>query len=505
MNDKTLESDPRPMGVMRELGAVFRLRVVRLLALTGLVVAVGASCFDTKLAVLDPDIWWHLSVGDWIVQNHAFPHNGIFSHTALHRPWMAYSWGYEVLLSRFYDWFSFLGMGVFGTVLTIAVALAIFRMVFRISGRFWVAWALSIVVYTAFLFNIAPRPVFFTVIFFTVMLTLLFEAQRTGRVQSLYWLPLIFLLWANIHIQFIYGLAVLGLFAAVNLLQHALIALRRYPDSLETPTLPVVAPFVVLAFCVVASCIGPYSYHLYQEVIVISRSRIMYTMIRELQALSFNYFNQYVELVLAVAAYFALGWKRKIDPFKLAVLIFASVFAFRTWRDMWFICVVAAAIIADFPAPEAKRDTIRFPEWAGVAAASVLLLLLTVRNTDFNQRALDRAISSEYPVDAVNFLRRNPVGGPLYNSFDWGGFLIFYMPQYPVSIDGRTDLYGDAMDEQYYRTQEADPSYTTDPVLNEAGVVVLKNKFPIAKMLLTDRRFRVIYHDELSVVLARNW
>ena len=96
------------------------------------------------------------------------------------------------------------------------------------------------------------------------------------------------------------------------------------------------------------------------------------------------------------------------------------------------------------------------------------------------------------------------MGGPLYNSFDWGGFLIFYMPQYPVSIDGRTDLYGDAVDEQYYATQEAEPSYTTDPALNEAGVVILKNKFPIAKMLLTDRRFRVIYRDDLAVVLVRN-
>jgi hypothetical protein len=134
-----------------------------------------------------------------------------------------------------------------------------------------------------------------------------------------------------------------------------------------------------------------------------------------------------------------------------------------------------------------------------------VLLLAGARTTDFTTRGLDRAISGEYPVDAVNFLRRNPVGGPLYNSFDWGGFLIFYMPQFPVSIDGRTDLYGDAANEQYYSTQEADPSYTNDPVLNEAGVVLLKKKFPIATQPLLDRRFRIVYRDELAVVFARNW
>jgi hypothetical protein len=79
------------------------------------------------------------------------------------------------------------------------------------------------------------------------------------------------------------------------------------------------------------------------------------------------------------------------------------------------------------------------------------------------------------------------------------------MPQYPVSIDGRTDLYGDALDTQYYATQEAEPSYTTDPFLNQAGVVLLQNKLPIAQVLMTDRRFRVIYRDKLAVVLTRNW
>ena len=96
------------MSVAQELLGLLKLRVLRLLALIALVVGVGIECFITKLAVLDPDIWWHLSVGNWIVHNHAFPHNGIFSQTAANRPWMAYSWGYEVLLSRAYDLFSFM-------------------------------------------------------------------------------------------------------------------------------------------------------------------------------------------------------------------------------------------------------------------------------------------------------------------------------------------------------------------------------------------------------------
>lgn len=494
------------MPVMRDLIELFQLRFMRVLALIALIVGVGTKCFLSKIIVLDPDTWWHLCVGDWILQHRAFPHNGIFSYTAGNHPWMAYSWAYEILLGRAYHWFGFIGIGLFGTALTIAVAVAVFAMLHRISGRFWTAWALSIVVYSGFLFHIAPRPVFFTVIFFAATLTLLFEAQRWDDVRWLYWLPLVLLLWANSHIQFIYGLATVGLFAGINLLQHIAQHLRVYPDYLEKPSLPVSTPLLVFLTCILATCIGPYSYHLYGQVFAYGESKIIYKMIIEFQALSFKYFHQYLELLLAIAAYFAVGWRKKIDPFNLALLIFASVFAFRTWRDAWFLCLTAAAVIADAPAPEPERERgIGFPGWASVAIASVLLLTLAARNTDFNTRSLDHFISSEYPVDAANFLRRNPVGGPLYNSFDWGGFLIFYMPEYPVSVDGRTDVYGDAMIEQYYSTQEAEPSYKNDPVLNAAGVVILKNKFPLAKMLLTDNRFRMIYRDNIATVFARNW
>jgi len=228
-------------------------------------------------------------------------------------------------------------------------------------------------------------------------------------------------------------------------------------------------------------------------------------MISELQALSFEGFSHFVELLLAAAAFFAVGRKKKLDVFKVALLVTASIFAFRTTRDAWFLCIIAAALIADFPASEETRDlSLNLPEYAGAAAMAVLLLFLTSHNWDFTPRGLDRAISSQFPVNAVNYLRMNPVGGPLYNSFDWGGFLIFYMPQYPVAIDGRTDVYGDALTGQFISTEAADPSYATNSHLSEAGVVILKTSVPLAKLLPTDRRFRVIYRDDIAVVLARN-
>ena len=497
------------MSTVQELLALLRIRLLQLCALVALLTGVGVIAFQLKFSVLDLDIWWHLKVGDWIVEHLAVPHTGILSRTAADRPWVAYSWGYEVLLSRAYAWFGLLGIGIFGTFLTLAVAYAIYWMLRRLSGQFWLAGVLAGVVCSAFLFNGMPRPFFFSMVLFSVTLTLLLEANRSGRVQTLYWLPLIFLVWANLHIQFIYGLFLVGLFVAVSLAQRLANRLGIAPGFLLPPTLPATNLVVLFAACVLATLVGPNFYHPYQAVYEYSKAKFAYSIIIELQPLSFRGYSHYAQLLLTAAGFFAVGWQKKLDPFKLALLTVASVVGYRTMRDAWFICIPAAACIADFPAPEAEHDVAEYdrPEsWfekTGVAAAVVLLLVLFSHGTDFNQRGFDQAISSQYPVNAINFLRRNPVPGPLYNNLNWGGFLMWYMPDYPVAIDGRNDLYGDDLDRLFFNSEIAAKSYTTDPYLNEAGVVLLDSTLPLAKILTVDPRFQLVFHDEIATVFAR--
>ena len=131
------------------------------------------------------------------------------------------------------------------------------------------------------------------------------------------------------------------------------------------------------------------------------------------------------------------------------------------------------------------------------------MIFLIARNTNFNTRGLDDAMSSFFPVKAVNFLRQNPQPGPLYNPFDWGGFLTWYMPDYPVAIDGRTDLYGDELDKLFFDSERGLDSYVNDPYLNESGVVLLQKEKPLAAMLRTDPRFQKIYEDRLAIVFVR--
>jgi hypothetical protein len=209
-------------------------------------------------------------------------------------------------------------------------------------------------------------------------------------------------------------------------------------------------------------------------------------------------------LLLAGAAFFLVVSQKKIDVFKLSLLVVASIVGFRTMRDAWFQCIVSVACIADvaFTDRESESPETRL-QLASVFAAVALFLLLGASRVGFNEPALRQAIAGFFPVDAVNFLQQNHPPGPLWNTFDWGNFLTWYLPQYPVAIDGRTDLYGDELDELFYKTEQGDANYRDDPYLNQSGVVLLRTQDGLVPLLEDDLRFRKVYQDRIATVFVR--
>jgi hypothetical protein len=480
-------------------------RALQLAALTSFLAGVGLLSMERKLSVLGADLGWHLKTGDWILQHRGFPHTGIFSGTAATRPWIAYSWGYEVLLSRSFAWLGLVGMALFGTALTLLVAFTIFWMTERLSGRFWLALALAAAgCESILLLRIVPRPAFFSIALFCLVLTRLFQAQRERSVQRLYCLPLVFLLWANLHIQFVYGVAAVALLLAANVTRQLMARMNLAPDYLAPTGLASTPLAVIFVFCVLATIVGPYSYHLYGVIFRYSQARVPYEMVQELQPFRLRLPGNYVQLLLAIAAFAAIGFRKQLDLFKLLLLALATVFAYRTMRDAWFQVTVAVACLADVARAHREAEQRRSPlQFAGVFAAVALLLFLAAPRAGFNEPALERALAGMFPVDAVHYLQQNPSPGPLWNIFDWGGFLAWYLPQYPVSIDPRTDLYGDQVLGRFHRTENGAADYRDDPYLNDAGVALLRARSPLAERLRDDPRFRQAYADRIATLFVR--
>ncbi len=492
-------------SLLNGLRDLSRVRIVQLTALIAALSGLTWIAFTTKYCVTDLDMFWHLAVGNWIVQHGSVPHTGILSRTAADLPWIAYSWGSEVLLSRAYAWFGLIGLGAFGSALTFMVALVLLWSLLRLAANFWIALMLWAATCFGALFSLMPRPVFFSMAFYVVVLTLILEAERSGNTRRLWFLPPLFLLWANLHIQFIYGLFLIGLLLVPPVI-HAVASLhpavKRWIEGQITPPslrLPKVA--AVLTACIAATCVGPYSYHLYNVVLNYSRAKLTYSTIQELQPVSYTHEAQYIPLLITAAAFFALGKRTKIPLYQALLLTTATLVSVRTLRDTWFICFTAAIILAEtlgaFPERVRERTPARqiWLETSGVGAAWALIIVLLAQSTHFNSRDLNRAISANFPVDACNYLRRTLPPGPMYNSFNWGGFLTWYLPMYPVAVDGRNDLYDGRLGEILLRTESDANFYQQNPYLNESGFVLVNAKESLARQLSVDPGYRRTYAD----------
>src|ERR1700684_835010 len=203
------------------LNAFGQMPVVQMLALIGLY-SYTALRMIRNFGVRDPDIWWHMAPGRWILQHHALPVTDPFSMYGATREWLVYSWAFDVGVQTLFARFGLVGIFLLQVAVHALVAVAMYHLVKSLLPDFWRGVALTAVSLYAISLIYAPRPGMATVLFTILELGILLAVRRGENPKKLWLLPLIFVAWANIHIQFVYGLGLLGVFACEPIVMRVL-------------------------------------------------------------------------------------------------------------------------------------------------------------------------------------------------------------------------------------------------------------------------------------------
>lgn len=457
------------------------------------------------MPVLDLDIWWHLRTGEWVVQHGAVPTTDPFSRYGQGRPWVAYSWLFEVLAYGLYRGFGLLGILALRVTLALTIAWAIHRLVAKREPRF----AYGVALVGAALFALVPvvseRPWLFTMLFFALTLDVVLDI-RAGRFSKTAWfLPLIYVLWANIHIQFVYGLFVLALACAAPLADRFL-GLGDPSGSGDTAGSRDWWKLVALsAACVLATLANPYHVRLYAVILELATQPAPYRLVVEHLAMGFRMPWNWAVLGLTGAAAFALGRRAKLSTFDVLLLVTTAYFSFHTQRDVWFVVLAAVGIIVT-----GRRRTGVGPDsfvltprgaFAVVALVTVALLATGRKCGSLTERGLEQKVAATFPAGAVAFVEQHGYPGPLYNDFNWGGYLIWRLRRLPVALDGRTNLHGDERLLRFNDTYLGQRGWDTDPDLKAARLVIWDAKAPLASLLRLHPDFDLVYEDAVAVVL----
>ena len=446
------------------------------------------SCAD------DLDIWWHLRTGEWMLLHHAVPHVDAFSGPAAGQPWLAYSWLFELIVAKLFFWKGLVGLAVYTLAMILAVTVALYRMVRRLQSD----TALAVVITFLAMFSMTrlftPRPWLFTFLLFILELDILLRVRKTGNPRDLAWLPLIFALWANVHIEFVDGLLVLGF---------------AWFDAVLTRSWPMPQPRVrpiwlgaALVASGLATLVNPYGWRIYAVAHDLATQSGALNKVSELLSLPFRGITDFLILLLTMGSAAALARSRRYVSFEAGLLVFASILSFRSQRDIWLIAIVSAAILAssitrDKPAERAPRGT----DIGLAACLGAMLLVPCFHLMHLSNDKLEDQLAQSLPIRAVEVVQQSGYQGPLFNTFDWGGYLIWKL-RMPVSLDGRQNLYGDPRMDRSVATWSGTPDWASDPELKAAHLVIGPTSAPLTQLLKTDSHFQLAYEDKLATVFV---
>jgi hypothetical protein len=495
----SLDSDtPNRAGGNRSAAS---LQVLVLVLLT--TTAAGYEAFSLS-ALSGLEVWSHLRTGIWILQNHAVPHNGLFSQYP-DLPWRAHSWGFDVLLAAAYKLMGLRALPVFLMVVKAALALAFFLMA-RLVANFWIPVLLAALAQYA-IPGLRLRPELCSILLYAIELALLFHARRTADTRPLLWLPLLFAVWANLDIGFIFGLLVLALLLTVAVVEWGCRSSGVVWFAGQKPAIPLGMLAVVTAASLLATLLTPYTYEVYGTALQSFGRSALLAYLPDLGAVGFRRPQDYALLLLTMAAFLSLGRCRSRDMFQFGLMTVSAILSFPALRHSWMVVVASVAVIA-YALPvkptEPEQEGVGLWKLGNLVTAGLVLLVLLVAvftRIPSSHDALLAKVGRTLPVRACDYIRDNHLPGPLFNAYEWGGFLTWYLPEYAVAIDARNELYGDEISLRYFKLTHAEIPLSGDVSFVYARTILLQRNAPMAVALSATPRFKVMYSDNLATVL----
>jgi hypothetical protein len=461
-----------------------------------LLVSLFAVAICTALAWVpkvlgDPDTYWHIAAGEWILDHRQIPHVDPFSYTFAGQPWTAHEWLSEVLLAL-----SFRAAGWAGVMAVAATAFATAIAAFGQALRKWLPTPALIGVLVFAAFGAGPsllaRPHLLAAPVFVAWLAGLLAARDANRAPSPWLLPLM-LLWANLHGSFVLGLALVGAFA----LEAVMLNAERLWSQVRGWAL----------FGLAATAMAMVTPHGFAGLIFPFKLMGMASLpvIAEWRSADFSHLSLF-EIVLLEGLFFCLWLGVRVPIVRLLLLLGFFHLALAHERHQLLFVLTAGLVLAQPFAdalalragrPAAVPASVRTPRWwvpaLGIAfllAAGVRSTVPVVRHDDVTPHEALAAVGPE--------LRRRPV----FNDYDFGGFLIFNGVR--PYIDGRADLYGDAFVMRYSAMVEGGgDTFLRELDRRSAAWTMLTPASPMVRVLDATPGWRRLWADRTAVVHVR--
>ncbi len=496
------------------------IRLQRILMLILVSAVLFIAFFHLTRDIRDNDFFWHLKTGQWTWEHLEIPVKDPFSFTTQglqsvrEHVIMSSAW-----LSQVLYWLFAGAAGMPGIVLLrfITAGLFLLVMIKREEGD-RVLYTGLLLLFLCLLLKSYPveRPQVFSFLLFALLLRLLKRGKEPGapeRARGIYGrslyvtLPVLMLVWANMHAGYIAGVATIVLFIVCEGLKFASPGLRPLEKS----------DYKILAFAgflgVLFSFMNPNTWRVFSENILFQYDYITQNNIEFQSTVRiFRRFHDYSVvvywLVLSLTASGLLINRKKTDITEAALLAATGYFSFTSVRYVAFFLIAALPAVGRM----FSEGKLLKPVRALIITVSLCTAVFFTRDhMSFKTLLSGRWIDEhKFPVEAAGFILSNDLTGNMYNYFNWGGYLIWRLaPGKKVFIDGRTlyshtYLQSELIDNADERRLGEVPAWKAALEENNIQYTITPASLPLVRALCEDKNWVPVFYRYNSVIFVRD-
>jgi hypothetical protein len=465
---------------------------------------VSVLTLGPRMLNIDGDLPRHLLMGKIVLETGDVPTQEIFSYVYEKRPYTPHEW-----LAGVIYYLAYLVIGLNGVVLLAGILIAgTFTILYAEATRHGASHIsmLLLVILGALVTSIhwVTRPHLFSMLFLAVWLALS-ENLRRGRMVKMWLFPLLMLVWANIHAEFIAGFLVFLAYLGGYVLEY-------FYDKSRTARGPAILFLRSTILSLLASLLNPAGWRTWEVVTGYLGNHYLLSRISETRPPDFarpEYWPLLALLALSLVLLIANWRTYAAAHFFLAVGFGAmSLLSARNAHlagvILPFVLSAGLANTESLKIFEKVNASIRQLDIQARGSAFTIMLTILVGILMLLGPAgrVNRFEPSVFPVDAVRWLRDNPQSGRMFNAFDWGGYLLFHMwPGQKVFIESQTDVSGEVTNE-----------YETVITLGEGWQDIIK-KYDIAWAIippawnlakeLSFQGWATVYQDRVAIILMK--
>lgn len=409
----------------------------------------------------DDDVFWHLATGKYIVETGHVPSQDIFGYVTEGQEWMPFEWGWDILTYGIYNLGGYTALSIFRT----AIFLLIFFIYFLIYKKFKVSPTISFLILTILAFGtmdrLTPRPHIISLLFFVLLLYIIIQYRYFNRnnYKILFFIPVIILFWANMHMGIIAGMFLLSIWFISEIIIYfkpQTFSSKEIP-ALTKPELTRLA--LIFAACILLMLVNPNFYQTYIYAYSHTKMKLLET-INEWRSPfgdgnDGGFVGNIYKLFLfggVIILYYAV---KKKDLFAALVYIGFAIYSVRAVRftvDYNIIVSVFFTIALSFIIEHLRSKGIKnlftlSPIPKIIISVFLLYCIFNLPNNKLYLETLQYyrvsgfGINSDFiPTQMFDFMRQNKIpetGERVFNHFGTGGFLIWNFPGEKNFIDSR--------------------------------------------------------------------